>query len=51
MMILSLMLLAAAPAEAPAVCEVEGVPALDLVALRVAMVEQLENGTARPASA
>lgn len=51
MMTLALLALTAAQPEAPAACELEGVSDLDLVALRVAMVEQIESGTARPASA
>lgn len=49
-MILSAFLLAAVQPAAPR-CEMEGIAAVDLVALRVAELDRVMNGTARPASA
>lgn len=50
-MILSAMaLLAAQPAPAPP-CELRGISAVDLVALRVAILDQAQHGTPKPASA
>lgn len=50
MIISALALLAAQPAAATS-CELEGVPALDLVALKVAILEQAMSGTPKPATA
>lgn len=50
MIISALALLAAQPAAATP-CELEGVPALDLVALKVAILEQAMTGTPKPATA